>query len=156
MTEQLPTRCLLHQILYRNVSPYGVPYAVTVVIDPAGKTHTALACSKRFGDLDQLSGLEGHEVNLLVTSNGLQLMPLAEQPVSGQPQTADGPADHHREGHSLGMDFHSPFFPPDGISAEPSAAQESSTTCKLKDLAMTVAKLARDLKLPTAMWIHFP
>ena len=58
MTEPLPTRCLLHQVLYQRTSPYGDPYAVALMIDPAGNTHTALACSKLFGDLDKLSELE--------------------------------------------------------------------------------------------------
>jgi len=45
MAEPLPTRCLLHQVLYQRTSPYGDPYAVALMIDPAGNTHTALACS---------------------------------------------------------------------------------------------------------------
>jgi hypothetical protein len=28
MTEPLPIRCLLHQVLYHGISPYGDPYAV--------------------------------------------------------------------------------------------------------------------------------
>ena len=64
MTEPFPTRCLLHQVLYQRTSPYGDPYAAALMIDPAGNTHTALACSKLFGDLDKLSELEGREVNL--------------------------------------------------------------------------------------------
>ena len=78
MTEPFPTRCLLHQVLYQRTSPYGDPYAVALMIDPAGNTHTALACSKLFGDLDKLSELEGHEVNLLQTRSGLKLRPWAE------------------------------------------------------------------------------
>jgi hypothetical protein len=57
MTEPFPTRCLLHQVLYQRTSPYGDPYAVALMIDPAGNTHTALACSKLFGDLDKLRKL---------------------------------------------------------------------------------------------------
>ena len=75
MAEPLPTRCLLHQVLYHGISPYGDPFAVLQMIDAAGINRRALACSKIFGDLDRLTELEGHEVNLLQTPNGLKLRP---------------------------------------------------------------------------------
>ena len=111
MTEPLPTRCLLHQVLYQRTSPYGDPYAVALMIDPAGNTHTALACSKLFGDLDKLSELDG---------------------------------------------LSDPLFVEEDPPASSTAASAGSAPAALTDLAITVANLARDLKLPTAMWIHFP
>jgi hypothetical protein len=43
MSPQEPVCWLLLDIDYRSVSPYGVAYAVAKVMDPAGKTHKALA-----------------------------------------------------------------------------------------------------------------
>ena len=153
MTEPFPTRCLLHQVLYQRTSPYGDPYAVALMIDPAGNTHTALACSKLFGDLDKLSELEGQEVNLLHTRSGLKLKPWAEQSIeasdgceetccSSPPRELDGLSD--------------PLFAEEDPPASSTASSTGSAASALTDLATTVAKLARDLKLPTAMWIHFP
>jgi hypothetical protein len=153
MAETLPTRCLLHQVLYQRTSPYGDPYAVALMIDPAGNTHTALACSKLFGDLDKLSELEGQEVNLLHTRSGLKLRPWAEQSIeasdgceetccSSPPRELDGLSD--------------PLFAEEDPPASSTASSTGSAASALTDLATTVAKLARDLKLPTAMWIHFP
>lgn len=153
MTEPLPTRCLLHQVLYQRTSPYGDPYAVTLMIDAAGNMHTALACSKRFGDLRKLSELEGREVNLLQTPNGLQLRPWAEQAsediddcietcCSSPSKEGDGPPD--------------PLLAADDRPAGSTAPNAVQAASALTDLATTVAKLARDLNLPTAMWIHFP
>jgi hypothetical protein len=153
MTEPFPTRCLLHQVLYQRTSPYGDPYAVALMIDPAGNTHTALACSKLFGDLDKLSELEGQEVNLLHTRSGLKLRPWAEQSIeasdgcdetccSSPPRVLDGLSD--------------PLFETDDPPANSTVPTTGSAHSSLTDLATTVAKLARDLKLPTAMWIHFP
>ena len=153
MTEPFPTRCLLHQVLYQRTSPYGDPYAVALMIDPAGNTHTALACSKLFGDLDKLSELEGQEVNLLHTRSGLKLKPLAEQSIeasdgceetccSSPPRELDGLSD--------------PLFAEEDPPASSTASSIGSAASAFTDLATTVAKLARDLKLPTAMWIHLP
>lgn len=153
MTEPFPTRCLLHQVLYQRTSPYGDPYAVALMIDSAGNTHKALACSKLFGDLDKLSELEGQEVNLLHTRSGLKLRPWAEQSIeasdgceetccSSPPRELDGLSD--------------PLFAEEDPPASSTASSTGSAASALTDLATTVAKLARDLKLPTAMWIHFP
>jgi len=153
MAEPLPTRCLLHQVLYQRTSPYGDPYAVALMIDSAGNTHKALACSKLFGDLDKLSELEGQEVNLLHTRSGLKLKPWAEQSIeasdgceetccSSPPRELDGLSD--------------PLFAEEDPPASSTASSTGSAASALTDLATTVAKLARDLKLPTAMWIHFP
>ena len=153
MAEHSPTRCLLHQVLYQSTSPYGDPYAVTLMIDAAGNTHTALACSKHFGDLEKLRELEGREVNVLSIRGVLQLKPWAEQSLleenedgtSGQPDSSfsfDGLPDPRI---SAGMS-----------TASTSSAAEGSCGAAIQELATTVAHLARDLQLPTAMWIHLP
>ena len=153
MTEPLPTRCLLHQVLYHGISPYGDPFAVLQMIDAAGINRRALACSKIFGDLDRLTELEGHEVNLLQTPTGLKLRPWAEQSIeasdscdetccSSPPMELDGLSD--------------PLFVEEDPPASSTAPSTGSAPAALTDLAITVANLARDLKLPTAMWIHFP
>ena len=153
MTELLPTRCLLHQVLYQRTSPYGDPYAVTLMIDAAGNMHTALACSKRFGDLRKLSELEGREVNLLRTPNGLQLRPWAEQ-ISEASDDCIEPRcpSPSKEGDEVA----DPLLAADDRPAGSTAASTSSAASAFTDLATTVAKLSKDLKLATAMWIHLP
>jgi hypothetical protein len=153
MTEPFPTRCLLHQVLYQRTSPYGDPYAVALMIDPAGNTHTALACSKLFGDLDKLSELEGQEVNLLHTRSGLKLRPWAEQSI----EASDGCDETCCSSPSMEFDgLPDPLFAEEDPPASSTASSTGSAASALTDLATTVAKLARDLKLPTAMWIHLP
>jgi hypothetical protein len=153
MAEHLPSRCLLHQVLYQRTSPYGDPYAVALMIDPAGNTHTALACSKLFGDLDKLSELEGREVNLLHTRSGLKLRPWAEQSI----ETSDGCEETCCSSPPRELDgLSDPLFAEEDPPASSTASSTGSAASALTDLATTVAKLARDLKLPTAMWIHLP
>jgi hypothetical protein len=153
MAEHLPTRCLLHQVLYQRTSPYGDPYAVALMIDSAGNTHKALACSKLFGDLDKLSELEGREVNLLHTRSGLKLRPWAEQSI----ETSDGCEETCCSSPPRELDgLSDPLFAEEDPPASSTASSTGSAASALTDLANTVAKLARDLKLPTAMWIHFP
>lgn len=153
MTEPLPTRCLLHQVLYQRTSPYGDPYAVALMIDPAGNTHTALACSKLFGDLDKLSELEGREVNLLHTRTGLKLKPWAEQSI----EASDSCDETCCSSPSVEPgELPDPLFAEEDPPASSTAASTGSAASAFTDLATTVAKLARDLKLPTAMWIHLP
>ena len=153
MAEPLPTRCLLHQVLYQRISPYGDPYAVALMIDPAGNTHTALACSKFFGDLDRLTELEGHEVNLLQTRNGLKLRPWAEQSI----EASDSCDETCCASPSMELgELPDPLFAEEDPPASSRAASTSSAASAFTDLATTVAKLSKDLKLPTAMWIHLP
>ena len=118
---------LLHQVIHRGVTAQGEPFAVALILDPIGQTLTANAYASRYGDLSGLDAREGQEVGLQRTPTGLQLMP---------PATSD----------------------PDG--APPSCAatglQPLSQCPGLQEVATTVAAVARDLKLPTAVWIHLP
>jgi hypothetical protein len=152
MTELLPTRCLLHQVLYQRTSPYGDPYAVTLMIDAAGNMHKALACSKRFGDLRKLSELEGREVNLLRTPSGLQFRPWAEQ-IS---EASDDCIEPRCSSPSKEDDEADPLLAADDRPVGITAPNTGPAACVLTELATTVAKLSKDLKLPTAMWIHLP
>jgi hypothetical protein len=156
MTESLPSTGVLHQINWYGTSSYGVPFAVVSIIDAANNIHRALASSRRFGDLSRLSEFVGWRVNLVATPNGLQLKPIADQ-ISPEQQLEE-------DGHLEGMDEH--VGPPvDAAShihvgaasyeaVDPAA--EAISVDKLQEVAATVAKLARDLRLPTCMWIHLP
>jgi len=151
MTEPLPIRCLLHQVLYHGISPYGDPYAVLQMIDAAGINRRALACSKIFGDLDRLTELEGHEVNLLQTRNGLKLRPWAEQSI----EASDSCDETCCASPSMELgELPDPLFAEEDPPASNRAASTSSAASAFTDLATTVAKLSKDLKLATAMWIH--
>ena len=153
MTEPLPTRCLLHQVLYRGISPYGDPYAVLQMIDAAGFTRRALACSKLFGDLSKLEELMGREVNLLQTRTGLKLRPLAEQAIEAD-DACDATCCPSPSTEFDGLP--DPLIAANDPPASSNTSSTGSSASALTELATTVANLARDLKLPTAMWIHFP
>ena len=119
---------LLHQVIHRGITAQGESFAVALILDPIGQTHTAHAYATRFGDLALLDSLEGQEVCLQRTPTGLQLMPQAvAQPVCGS-------------------------------SGEPAMAQECPQSSPLdpQEVASTIATVARDFKLPTAVWIHLP
>ena len=116
----------------------------------------ALACSRRFGDLSCLSEFEGLRVNLVATPNGRQLKPIACQIPPQQQLEEDGqqevlydhgdaPVDAASQIHDLGTSFD---------AVDPTA--ETIPLNRLQEVAATVAKLARDLRLPTCMWIHLP
>ncbi len=157
MTKSLPTAGILHQINWHGTSPYGVPFAVVSIIDAANNLHRALVCSRRFGDLSRLSEFEGLRVNLVATPHGLQLKSIAEQIPPEQQLEEDG--------HLEAMDEHGGDAPVDAANqihvlgtsldaVDPTA--ETIPLNKLQEVAATVAKLARDLRLPTCMWIHLP
>lgn len=156
MPEPQPTRCYLYKVEAFGVSATGDPYADVTLIHPQGKTLSAQAFSSCFGDLNQLHAFEGGEVNLQVTPTGLQLRPIAEQATPGlEPFVVPG---HHHDGESegSGMDSDSPFFPPDPVAEGSALKQGCSTTRTVQELATTVAYLARDLSLPTIIWVHLP
>ena len=139
----LPASGVLHRIDWRGVSADGVPFAVCAILDAANATHRALACSRRFGDLSQLSTFEGLCVTLVATEHGLQLKPLAEQI----------PPEQQLEWDSFpGSGQH----PMTDLDEFPSPTTEARSVRTLQELAASVAKLARDLQLSTCMWIHLP
>jgi hypothetical protein len=95
-------------------------------------------------------------VNLVATPNGLQLKSIAEQIPPEQQLEEDGhleavheygdaPVDAANQIHVLGTSLD---------AVDPTA--ETIPLNKLQEVAATVAKLARDLRLPTCVWIHLP
>jgi len=159
MTKSLPTTGVLHHIKWQGTSPYGIPFAVVTIIDAANDIHPALACSRRFGDLSRLSEFEGFRVNLVATRNGLQLKPIADQIPPEQQLGEDGILDvigAMQEYDVAWVDEDSQIHMVGTSANAANPATESLPFSKLQEVATTVAKLARDLKLPTAMWIHFP
>ena len=67
------------RVLYIRDPITHAPYAVALVTLPSGKQSTVLACGK-VHNLDQLNYLEGCDVNVIPTENGLKLSPLDQQP----------------------------------------------------------------------------
>jgi hypothetical protein len=117
----------LHQVIHRGVTSQGEPFAVALILDPIGQTLTAHAYASRYGDLSGLDSREGQEVCLERTATGLQLLP-PEAPNANVESASSATAAVQPLAHSLG----------------------------LQEVATTIAAVARDLKLPTAMWIHLP
>ena len=156
MTESQPSTGILHQINWYGTSPYGVPFAVVSIIDAANNLHRALACSRRFGDLSRLSEFEGLRVNLVATPNGLQLKPIADQIPPEQQLQEDAQLEAVDEHGVAPLDAANSIHV---IGASLDAADPAAETIplnRLQEVAATVAKLARDLRLPTCMWIHLP
>jgi hypothetical protein len=156
MTKSLPSTGVLHQINWYGTSPYGVPFAVVSIIDAANNLHRALACSRRFGDLSSLTEFEGLRVNLVATPNGLQLKPIACQIPPQQQLEEDGQQEVLYEHVAAPVDAASQIhvFATSFDAVDPTA--ETIPLNRLQEVAATVAKLARDLRLPTCMWIHLP
>lgn len=151
-----PNRYLLNRVEAYGVSATGDPYADVLLIHPQGGTYKAKAFSRCFGDLNGLHAYEGAEVSVQLSPTGLQLGPIAEQATPGlEPCAASG---HHHGWESEGsvMDSESPFFPPEPIAEESALSQGCSTTRTVQEVATTVANLARDLNLPTVIWLHLP
>jgi hypothetical protein len=135
---RLPTRAVLHQIRHRGVSPFGMPYAEVKVIDPSGQQHHALATEQHFGDLAQLEKWAGQEIGLKSTRHGLEVLAPGQEPASDQPSG----------GSSRDVDSDAPEMP---------AFQQSlARSASLEEVVSTVARISRELKLPTACWIHLP
>ena len=156
MPEHKPTRCLLYEVEAYGVSTTGDPYADVVLIHPQGGTCKAQAFSSCFGDLNQLHAFVGAEVSLQLSSTGLQLRPIAEQAMPGLEQSAFPGLDHGWASEGSAMEGESPFFPPEPVAAESALSQGCSTTRTVQEVATTVAHLARDLSLPTIIWVHLP
>ena len=95
-------------------------------------------------------------MNLVATPNGLQLKPIADQIPPEQQLQEDAlleavdeqlvsPLDAANSIHVIGASFD---------AADPAA--ETIPLNRLQEVAATMAKQARDLRLPSCMWIHLP
>ncbi|MEY3929822.1 MAG: hypothetical protein RLZZ516_1532 [Cyanobacteriota bacterium] len=156
MTKLRPTSGVLHRIEWHGTSPYGVPYAVVTILDAANETHRALACSRRFGDLSLLVQFEGLSVNLLDTGNGLQLKPFTDQIPPELQLKEDAGLDPDQGAACVGPNEMDDLNHVTGTTFDAVDSAAETPVSKLQEVAATVARLARDLRLPTCMWIHIP
>jgi hypothetical protein len=158
MPLKFSTRSRLERVLYTRESPHGTPYAVGLATDTEGKEHTILACSRRFGDLDHLRLLEGLDIDLEMTSSGPQVKPLSQQPAQVQEHLIEAleagkgqMASDVRIPHVA-----KPLQQPEDREESALQGQHGTHLPKLCELATTVAHLAHELGLATAMWVHLP
>lgn len=119
-------------IVGEGISPQGDPYVVAIGIDPSGQRHPLLACSRQV-DLTILPMLEGMQVALRETPNGVQLLPLEQQPVEVQRHVAARL-----------------------VRANPGVGRYERATEMLTQLISAVAEQANRLKIPAAAWVFVP
>lgn len=157
-TLNFSTRSRLNRVLYTRESPQGTPYAVGLATDNEGREHTVLACSKRFGDLDHLRLLEGEDLDLVMTENGLQVKPLGQQPHRVQERliAALEAGEGQRASEKPIPHVDQPLPKPKEEEGLAEHAQHKTGLPNLCELATTVANLASELGLATAMWVHLP
>jgi hypothetical protein len=75
----ISTRSRLDRVLYIRDTPRGTPYAVGMATDSEGRRHTVLAAGEEI-DPDHFRLLEGQDLALRVSENGVRVRPIAEQP----------------------------------------------------------------------------
>ena len=158
MTLTFSTRSRLERVLYTRESPHGTPYAVGLATNSDGQEHTVLACSKRI-DLDHLRLLEGQDLALQMTESGPQVKPLSQQPKEVQEHLIAALEAGEGQRASEVKIPHLQKPAPDLTRREEPAAthgQHGTHLPKLSELATTVAHLAHELGLATAMWVHLP
>lgn len=156
MPEPQLTRCYLYEIEAFGVSATGDPYADVTLIHPQTGPCQGQAFASCFGDLSQLTAFKGGEVNLQVTPTGLQLRPIAEQVISDLDGSIDMGRDHGQPEDRSDSSADSIFFPPETPFLESCSPSGTGKAPTVHEVAATVARLARDFELPTAMWIHLP
>lgn len=152
------TRSRLDTVLYTRESPSGTPFAVGLATDTEGRRHTVLAAGEEI-DPDHFRLLEGQDLSLRVTEHGVRVRPIAEQPPAvqdhliamlerGEGQLASAAPIPHIETEP----------PPEGRDDPPVArhGEHGTPLPRLAELAVTVARQAAELGLPTAMWVHLP
>ena len=151
-------RSRLDSVLYVKESPRGVPFAVGMATDSEGKCHTVLAAGEEI-DPDHFRLLEGQDLALRVTENGVRVRPIAEQPPAVQNHLIAMLERGEGQVASARPVPHIKAEPPvEGRNDPPPArhGEHGTPLPKLAELAMTVAQQAAELGLPTAMWVHLP
>lgn len=152
------TRSRLDTVLYVRESPRGTPFAVGMATDNEGRRHTVLAAGEEI-DPDHFRLLEGQDLALRVTENGVRVRPISEQPPAvqnhliamlerGEGQLASATPIPHIKASA-------PVPSPQG-SPEATHGEHGTPLPKLAELASVVAERAAELGLPTAMWVHLP
>lgn len=137
------TQSRLDGVLYTRETTRGTPYAVGLATDNEGRRHTILAAGEDI-DPDHFRLLEGQDLALRVTENGVRVRPIAEQPPGVQ-------------NHLIAMlEREEPPVEDRNDPPEARHGEHGTPLPRLTELAMTVAQQAAELGLPTAMWVHLP
>ena len=76
MATDPPMRALLHKLVTTAQGPFGSFYTVAYVTDPDGDRHLVFASSDRFGNLDLLPLMKGHEIALASGSPCPEVLPV--------------------------------------------------------------------------------
>ncbi|MEO1004125.1 MAG: hypothetical protein AAFX65_13575 [Cyanobacteria bacterium J06638_7] len=144
-------------MLYITETPLGTPYAVGMATDSEGRGHTVPAAGEEI-DPDHFRLLEGQNLALRVTENGVRVRPIAQQPPAvqdhliamlerGEGQVAsDAPIPHTRA--EAPVEHHDP--------PQARLSKHGTLLPTMSELATTVAHQAAALGLTTAMWVHLP
>jgi hypothetical protein len=89
MTTDQPKRALFHKVVATAAGPSGTSYTVAYMEDGDGNKLLAFATSDRFGDLDLLPLMTGHELALAPGSACLEVLPLQLQSEEVQQHVAE-------------------------------------------------------------------
>ena len=118
---------------------------------PSGRESTVLACGK-IHNLDHLAQLEGCDVNVRPTENGLKLKPLDQQPEETvhrfSESLASGPEPDAAKAPELLVDSDPP--------AHPAEQDENPAVPVLGELISYVAGVAIAEEIPVAGWAFIP
>lgn len=124
----------------------------------SGVKTTCLCCASIWGQhFDHLHHFIGQTVRVYCTENGLKLRPLVEQPKEVQDHFIEclEAWDPDRETFQQ-REIEDPEEPQ---QEQPELDQQGKSSIQrqsLTELATTVARLAHEFGLPTAMWVHLP
>ncbi len=145
------THVRLKKVLQIRCPETGDAYAVCLVERPNGAETTMLACSTKL-NLDHVRHLEGLEVNVLPTSNGLKLRPLDEQPED----TIDRMVARLEAGDTT-IQVASPELMEDSASQCQSLGNGRELPINaLSELIATTAEIAVKRGIPMAVWACLP
>ena len=147
----LITRGRYENTLYFRDSMYGTPYAVGLMTDDEGISHTVLTDGRTF-DLDHLSYLKGLDVKVTPTERGLKMQPLEHQP----DQTTSELIDRLEKGTG-----HVQSRPPELLEdlnppKHPAADFDNPMVPVIGELISYVAKVSMENSLPAAGWAFIP
>ena len=139
------------RLLYVRCPIRGTPYGVAVVTLPSGGESTVLACGK-IHNLDHLTHLEGCDVRVWPSENGLKLRPLSDQPeqtVSRFIESLElGPDPEQARAPEVVEDPEPP--------AHPAAEDSNPLVPVLGELISYVGRVAVTEGVPAAGWAFIP